>query len=169
MIVHLGIILIAVGLSAASSFQVSRYQTLTVGRPVQIDGHSFLLESVRPFSAPGRSGTEANVLVDGRGILSPAVDVFAGQTQGVGTPAIRSSLIDDVYLSPGVQFTAGAKSATLTIIVLPLVIWLWIGGFLAGAGAILAAWPGRRRRPTDPISVVIPELRPEPVGAGVGS
>ncbi|HVB06928.1 MAG TPA: cytochrome c-type biogenesis CcmF C-terminal domain-containing protein [Acidimicrobiales bacterium] len=168
MIVHLGIIVIAVGLSASSSFQVSRYETLTVGRPVTIDHHRFLLEGVRSFSSPDRSGVQAVVSVDGRYTLRPAVDTFAGQTEHIGTPSIRSTLIDDVYLSPGSEITAGARRATLTILVIPLVIWMWIGGFLAGAGALLAAWPGRRRRPTDPISVAIPELLP-PVPAGVGS
>jgi hypothetical protein len=42
-------------------------------------------------------------------------------------------------------------------------------------GTVLAAWPGRRRRPTDPVSALLPEREPaapgepvgEPVGAGV--
>jgi hypothetical protein len=42
-------------------------------------------------------------------------------------------------------------------------------------GTLLAAWPGRRRRPTDPVSAPVPEREPaapgepvgEPVGAGV--
>ncbi len=171
MIVHLGIIVIAVGFTAASSFQVSRYVTLTVGHPVVVDGHSFTLQSVRSFSAPNRSGVEAIVSVDHRATLRPAVDIFSGNaSSAVGTPSIRSTLVDDIYLSPGSNLgPGGVRRATLTIIVLPLVIWLWIGGFLAGAGALLAAWPGRRRRPTDPIAVAIPELRPSAVPAGVGS
>jgi cytochrome c-type biogenesis protein CcmF len=166
MIVHLGIIVIAVGFTAASSFQVSRYLTLEVGRAVVVDGHSFVLKGVQHFSLPDRSGEQALVEVDGRALLKPAVDVFPGQTEAVGTPSIHSTLLDDIYLSPGASLSAGASSATLTIIVLPLVAWIWAGGFLAGIGAILAALPGRRRRPTDPISVLIPELRTEVVGAG---
>lgn len=165
MIVHLGIILIAVGMSAASSFQVSRYVTLTVGQPVAVGGHTFVLRALQPFSSPNRTGVRAVVQVDGHATLLPAYDTFTGQTQPVGTPAIRSDLVDDLYLSLGSNITVGSRQATMTILVIPLVIWLWIGGFLAGAGALLAAWPGRRRRPTDPISVVIPELLPEPADA----
>jgi cytochrome c-type biogenesis protein CcmF len=168
MIVHLGIIVIAVGFTAASSYQVQRYLTLTVGHPVVVDGHRFALQAVRPLHLQGRTGAAAYVQVDGGVVLQPAFDVFPGQTQPVGTPSIRSTLTEDIYLSPGAEMTAGSTSATLTIIVEPLVVWLWAGGFLAGAGALLAAVPGRRRRPTDPISVVVPEMLSEPVGAGAG-
>jgi cytochrome c-type biogenesis protein CcmF len=172
MIVHLGIIIIAVGFTAASSFQVSRYVTLTPGHPVVVDGHRFVLQRVSAFDLPDRSGDAAYVQIDGGAVLAPAIDTFSGQSQPVGTPAIRSTFFDDVYLSPG-SLLANPTSATLTIIVLPLVVWLWAGGFVTGIGAVLAAFPGRRRRPTDPISVVIPELapprtpEPHPVGAPV--
>jgi len=45
----------------------------------------------------------------------------------------------------------------------PLIAWLWIGGTLMGFGTALAAWPGRRRRPTEPSSApAVPALdRPE--------
>jgi len=39
-----------------------------------------------------------------------------------------------------------------TVVVQPLVMWLWIGGGLVVVGSILSAIPGRRRRPTDPVS-----------------
>ena len=42
----------------------------------------------------------------------------------------------------------------LRITVQPLVVWLWVGGAVMLAGAVLAAFPGRRRRPTDPVSAL---------------
>jgi cytochrome c-type biogenesis protein CcmF len=36
--------------------------------------------------------------------------------------------------------------ATFRVIVDPLVTWIWIGGLLALAGALIALWPGRRAR-----------------------
>jgi hypothetical protein len=41
------------------------------------------------------------------------------------------------------------------VLIMPLAIWLWIGGGLMGVGTILAAFPGRRRRPTDPSSAPV--------------
>jgi cytochrome c-type biogenesis protein CcmF len=41
------------------------------------------------------------------------------------------------------------------VVVQPLVRWLWLGGALVVLGAVLAALPGRRRRPTDPVSAPV--------------
>ncbi len=40
---------------------------------------------------------------------------------------------------------AGAP-ATFRVIVDPLVTWIWVGGLIALAGALIAIWPARRRR-----------------------
>jgi cytochrome c-type biogenesis protein CcmF len=41
---------------------------------------------------------------------------------------------------------------TIRVILQPMVTWLWIGGIMMAAGTALAAFPGRRRRPTQPVS-----------------
>ena len=46
------------------------------------------------------------------------------------------------------------------MIVEPLVMWIWIGGGVMLVGTALAAWPGRRRRPTDPVSAPGGAARP---------
>jgi cytochrome c-type biogenesis protein CcmF len=54
------------------------------------------------------------------------------------------------------------------VVIEPLVSWLWLGGLLMAFGTLLALVPGRRRRPTAPVSQP-PEPRqvpdPELVGA----
>jgi cytochrome c-type biogenesis protein CcmF len=42
------------------------------------------------------------------------------------------------------------------VVVQPLVSWLWVGGGILVLGSLLAAVPGRRRRPTDPVSALVP-------------
>jgi cytochrome c-type biogenesis protein CcmF len=37
------------------------------------------------------------------------------------------------------------------------VLWLWVGGILMAFGTLLAAFPGRRRDPTDPVSAPVPD------------
>jgi cytochrome c-type biogenesis protein CcmF len=163
MVVHLGVVAVAVGLAAASSFGERTEIALHPGQTVTFDGHTVELLSVKRFSDPNRSGVEAVIKVDGRGIYKPAIDVFRGDTEGVATPSIDSTAFADVYLAAGSGgFTLGARrspsTASLDVIVQPLIVWLWSGGLLCGLGAFLAAVPGRRRRPTDPASVPIPEL-----------
>jgi cytochrome c-type biogenesis protein CcmF len=43
-------------------------------------------------------------------------------------------------------YAADAGPATFRVIVDPLVAWIWIGGLIALAGALVAIWPARRAR-----------------------
>jgi cytochrome c-type biogenesis protein CcmF len=170
MIVHVGIVMIAMGIAAAGSFASRDFVTLRPGQEVTVDGHVIRLISVTAFSQPARYGDEATLQVDEKGDLRPAIDTFRGTTQEVGTPAFTSSFIEDVYLAPNaLNAVPGKESAKIQIIVQPLVSWLWIGGAVVAAGAVLAAIPGRRRRPTDPSTVLFPEaIDDELVGQGAG-
>ncbi|MGN6258209.1 MAG: heme lyase CcmF/NrfE family subunit [Solirubrobacterales bacterium] len=44
------------------------------------------------------------------------------------------------------RYLAEDSAATFKVIVNPLVTWMWIGGLIALAGALIAIWPTRRRR-----------------------
>ena len=117
-------------------------------------------------AAAGRRGADraerrANCSVRGSG-------TFDGSSEATATPAVASGLIDDVYVSleSDPNGTGPKTPVSLGVFVQPLIIWLWIGGGLMGLGSLLAVVPGRRRRPTDPSSVPLPELLEplEPVG-----
>jgi cytochrome c-type biogenesis protein CcmF len=45
----------------------------------------------------------------------------------------------------------------------PLILWLWIGGALMAIGTVLAAFPGKRRRPTAPVSADTVMTQPDVV------
>jgi hypothetical protein len=72
---------------------------------------------------------------------------------------VRTSLTQDVYLTlqRAPQDDAG-ETAALRVIVQPMVAWLWIGGAVMALGTILAAFPGRRRNPIDPVSAPVPAM-----------
>jgi cytochrome c-type biogenesis protein CcmF len=44
------------------------------------------------------------------------------------------------------SYLGDASTATFKVIVNPLVTWMWIGGLIALAGALIAIWPARTRR-----------------------
>ncbi|HXR54625.1 MAG TPA: heme lyase CcmF/NrfE family subunit, partial [Acidimicrobiales bacterium] len=165
MIVHLGVVVIAVGITAATSFAQRTELALRPGQPVRFDGHSFVFEGLRRVTSPSRSATEAQVKVDGGGVFRPAITQFAGaNSEAVGTPAIDSGFTGDVYLTfDEIGGTGPATAAqeipnlrkgavAVGVIVEPLIAWMWAGGLLIGLGGLLALAPGRRRRPTDPAS-----------------
>jgi cytochrome c-type biogenesis protein CcmF len=160
MIVHLGVVVIAVGFTAATSFGHQTEITLSRGATGHFDGHAIRFEGWQRYDTGNQVGVAALMLTDGR-LLRPRVGSFNGSAQGTGTPAIASGLVDDVYLSlTSVPQGTGTLTApvTLDVFVQPLIIWLWIGGGLVGLGSLLAVVPGSRRRPTDPSTLPLPEL-----------
>ncbi len=169
MVVHLGVVVIAVALAAATSFGHRGEVTLRPGQVVTSDGHRIELVRLAHISTPSRTATEALVTVDGHGPLRPAVSQFGPNTEAVGTPAIDSSFEDDVYLTVDALPADPGGPVTIGVTVQPLVAWLWGGGALLVLGALLAAVPGRRRRrPTDPVSAPLPGGHAGDDGGGSG-
>ncbi|HXQ90544.1 MAG TPA: heme lyase CcmF/NrfE family subunit [Acidimicrobiales bacterium] len=169
MVVHLGVVVIAVALASATSFGHRGEVTLRPGQSATSDGHRIEFVGLAQVRTPARTATEAVVLVDGHGPLRPAVSQFGANTEAVGTPAIDSTLEDDVYLTVDALPVRPGGPVTIGVTVQPLVAWLWGGGLLLVLGAILAAVPGkRRRRPTDPVSAPVPVLHSGDGSTGSG-
>ncbi|HZU79719.1 MAG TPA: cytochrome c-type biogenesis CcmF C-terminal domain-containing protein, partial [Acidimicrobiales bacterium] len=156
MVVHVGVVVIAVAMASATSFAHRAQVTLRPGASATVDGHRITYVALRDVRTPARTATEAVVLVDGHGPLRPAVSQFGPGTEAVGTPAIASNALADVYLTIDALPTARNGPVSIGVTVQPLVAWLWVGGGLVVAGALLAALPGRRRRrPTEAASAPV--------------
>jgi len=144
MIVHLGVVIVAVALAAASSYGQRTQLVLRPGQSQRYDGHAFTYIGARSFRLPNKSGEIATVLVDG-GPFYPAISVFPG-SEGIGTPAVDSSVREDTYLTVADIVLARHGPATIDVVIQPMVLWLWVGGAVTAFGAVLAAIPARRRR-----------------------
>jgi cytochrome c-type biogenesis protein CcmF len=177
MVVHVGVVIIAVALATSLSFGHRGQLTLAPGQSGRFAGHTITYLGPRTVSSQSHTALEADVVVDGgRRVLHPAVSQFGTNTQAVGTPAISSTLRDDVYLTLDGPPQGKRNAVVLGVIVQPLVIWLWIGGAVVAAGGLLAvaARPRRtvraaRSEPAGPAAV--PEVTPRvatAVGSGVG-
>jgi cytochrome c-type biogenesis protein CcmF len=76
----------------------------------------------------------------------------------IGTPSVRSSFVKDIYLTLEPPVQVSSESAKIKVFIKPMMMWMWIGGGLMGVGTLLSAFPGSRRRPTDPTSAPVPEV-----------
>ncbi len=88
MVVHLGVVVIAVALAAATSFGHRSEVTLRPGQVASTDGHRIKFVGLTQVRTSARTATEALVMVDGHGPLLPAVSQYGQNTEAVGTPAI---------------------------------------------------------------------------------
>ncbi len=160
MIVHLGVIFVAVALVASNSYSRTQHFVLRAGESVTFAGHRYTYTGAEKFDTAVRFGTQVSIQVDGGSELAPSVATYKGRGQPAGKPSVHTGPFQDIYitLDKPVPKTS-ADPAGVTISIKPMMIWMWIGGGLMALGTVFSAFPGRRRRPTDPTSAPVAPLR----------
>lgn len=167
MIVHVGVILISVSLAASNSYTHSQELDLVTGTPAQFGGHSFeLVKYVEHLDARSTS-VAALVKIDGGQAYAPAVTKYTNLGINIGTPSVKTGIFEDLYLTLEPPVLKDSATARIKVFIKPLVLWLWIGGGLMAIGTLLAAFPGRRRRPTSATSALLPD-RNDDINESVG-
>jgi len=160
MVVHLGIVVMALAIVTSTSYTTRNEVTLAKGQSTVISGQFVTFRGFQTVKDSLETATQLRVEVDHHGLL-PAVTTYNGRKgQSVGTPAIDSNLERDVYVTfdavGGNGATSGAQvegdlpagSVVLGVTVEPLLAWLWIGGLLLGVGSVLSFV---RRRHSDEV------------------
>jgi len=156
MIVHLGVVMIAVAFAASHSFAHQTQLSLKPGQTAHFDGHTFKFLGMRSESFATHSAVAADVRVDGGKVYAPAISDYPFASEEVPTPSVRTGPASDIYLTLDSTPPAAGGPVVVGVIVEPLVMWIWVGGGVIIAGAALSAWPGRRRRrPTDPVGATV--------------
>ena len=162
MVVHIGVIIIAVALAASNSYTHVGEFRLAEGEVVEFAGHTFELVDVVSFTDARSVGVRAPIKVDGGKAYAPALTKFTNFGTNIGTPSVKTGFTTDIYLTLEAGARPSDNAVDVKIFVKPLIVWLWIGGMLMAIGTVLAAYPGhRRRRPIDPVSA--PALSPDPL------
>jgi len=177
MIVHLGVVLIAVAFAAGHSFEHQTQVTLRPGGSTVYEGQRITYLGMQDDHGPNYHGVAADVLVDGR-LMRPAINDYPASGEAVQTPSIHSTPVHDVYLTLATS-ASGDKPVTIGVIIEPLVSWVWIGGLVMITGALLSVVPGGRKRKAGPSGGMAVESgsgSPDPSGGsrrpaivGVGS
>ncbi len=155
MVVHLGVILIAVALAASNSYTRSQELSLKLNTPAEFGGHVFELKGFENEKTDRLTAVKAIVQIDGGKSYAPAITKFVQMGNNIGTPSVKSSWRYDLYLTLEPPVKSESGEARIKVFIKPLVMWMWIGGGMMAVGTLLALFPGRRRRPTDAVSAQI--------------
>jgi len=156
MVVHVGVVVVAVGFAASSAYGHRAQFRLAPGQSARLAGHTVAYLGTSTVDHTNKRTTSARVRVDGGRVYAPALNQFPSGSQAIGTPSVKTGPLSDVYLTLVVP-PDGAGVAVIGVNVQPLIAWLWTGGAIMGFGTFLAAWPGGRRR------AGAPDDGPEPV------
>ena len=142
-VVHLGVVVLAVAMASAAHWRQDVDVTLTKGEAKVVMGYSLTylgsetqdqphrVSQVGRFAA-SRGGTEL-------GILEPRFNRYKARGDEIPSPAVHSGPREDLYLS--LLRVDEDDTASLRVVVQPLVAWLWVGGLMMVLGSAIAAFP----------------------------
>ena len=145
MIVHLGVVLVAVAMAASSSYRSDRTFSMKVGETVNFEGHQLTYVEPGADINDRRVRTFAQIQIDGGQAYAPAMTSFRQSGQVVPTPSVRTGLTEDVFLVLDQVPSRADDSIRLRVVIRPLVGWLWVGGGVMALGTALALIPSNRR------------------------
>jgi len=149
-IVHIGIVIIALGIIGSSLYPIERTETLDIGDSMKIGKYeltyqelTFVQDNTKVRAIASISLNRDGKLVD---TLLPEYNYWFSNEEAYAEVAFRTTLAEDMFVSLAwTAFDPADKSATIRALVNPLIVWIWIGGILLLLGGIISfSLPGNK-------------------------
>jgi cytochrome c-type biogenesis protein CcmF len=160
-IVHLAMVLIGVAVIGNEFYQQTTTVTLAPGEHVAIGGYDLEFAGLDTTRAANLTEFGARIIVYKEGESTPLDTVIPKRNIYDKTPdmptsevGLRMTPIEDVYVVLNGWEDRGA-TATFTIYINPLTMWMWIGGIFLAIGTLIAMWPHpvrKRAESTQPLA-----------------
>jgi cytochrome c-type biogenesis protein CcmF len=153
-VAHLGFVLIVVSIAVSSTMGVQKELQLKVGESVQLGRYTLTYLKTEQRLEPHRQAMVAHVALAqaGRalGVMQPRMNHYDRQREPIGTPDVRSFLMEDVYLSV-LNIDPSGQTLGLLALVNPMVGWIWAATALMALGGLFALLPrSKAAEPTEP-------------------
>jgi len=153
LIVHLGVVLITLGIAGSMTYSIEKEATLTLKQELPIGNYRIQFEGLKGLQQPTHFRVEGTFRIfhngSDEGILSPALKFFPTQQSPIGRAVHQTSLTEDLYLILSGFSEIDRNQATLKALVRPLVVWMWIGGFVIALGTLICIWPMKKTEPSE--------------------
>lgn len=145
-IIHLGVIMMALGIVGIEMFQSETQGALPQGEEMSLGAYTIHYDRLYNFdTADNRNVTRAEITVfkngENIGTLAPQKHFYYESQQSMTIPGVFSTLEDDFYVLLVDWQEISTQTATFKIYHNPLVNWLWIGSIVFILGTLVAAWP----------------------------
>jgi cytochrome c-type biogenesis protein CcmF len=157
-LVHVGVILMAVGVIGTRMYPFERELTLVVQEPVQVGDYTLTYEELRQDRREDHLSVSALVAVDHGdaylATLEPRLNRFTNSDQSITIPAVKPGVREDLYVILS-GWSDNGNAVTLKVVVNVLVNFLWLGGLLFMAGGALALWPRMQKKAWNVVAAAI--------------
>jgi cytochrome c-type biogenesis protein CcmF len=147
-VVHLAILVVAVGVTGSQAWSVHTETTLKRGELAELAGYRIRFDGLRESQESNHGKvTGTFTVVNGRAagtVLEPAKKFYPQEQSPIAYVDYRLGLVDDLYVVLG-DFAQDGTHATVKFQVNRMVSWIWIGGLVLTLGTLLAVLPERRK------------------------
>ncbi|GAP22338.1 heme lyase CcmF/NrfE family subunit [Leptolinea tardivitalis] len=145
-IIHLGVVMMALGIIGIELFQTETQGTIARGQSLKLDDLTISFRDLAVFDThDGRNIARAVVNIkQGDNVIGeiyPRRDYYYESQQPVTVPGVISTFAEDIYVILVDWQSISLQGATFKVYHNPLVKWLWLGGFVFILGTLLASWP----------------------------
>ena len=148
-VVHLAIVLLALGITGSSFYDIQRDVVLSPGESADVGDYTIKYMGSSALERADRTEAKAEIQVfQGGSFLGtyyPRRDFYPGANMASTKAAIRSTPIEDLYIIPG-EFLEDGR-AVFRVHINPLVMWIWMAGPLLFLGVLVTLWPQREAAP----------------------
>ena len=149
-VVHIGILLIALGIIGNEFYQSEGQANLKVGESVTVANYTLTYTGLEAkqgpnyteFLAPMELSRNGSVI----GQILPRKTIYnKNQEQPMTEVGLRPGPVEDVYvvLAGFDNFGTADETASFKVYVNPLMSWMWLGGLVMILGVLLSSWPRR--------------------------
>ncbi|MFQ5676246.1 MAG: heme lyase CcmF/NrfE family subunit, partial [bacterium] len=146
-IVHIGVVMIFVGITGSSAFQKEKAVFVKPGDSIQIADYTLHYTGLQDKSTNHAQVVAAEMRVERNGqpltTLYPERQKY-GKQEVVSEVAIRQTPKEDLYVILA-SFDA-EQTARVKVLVIPLVSWIWMGGIVMIIGTLIAMGPDRLKK-----------------------
>jgi cytochrome c-type biogenesis protein CcmF len=148
LVVHLGVVLIAIGVATSTVGKLERELTLKRGEALELGPFTLRFTGLSAGEQPThllvQAGLELTQAGRPAGTLRPGQRLYPGSSSPFASVAVRYGLFRDLYVILG-AFDRQGEWAQIKAQVHPMIAWIWLGGLVVLTGGVLALWPAGRR------------------------
>jgi cytochrome c-type biogenesis protein CcmF len=139
-------LLVFAGITGSSVFSTQHVVTLRPGDAAQVGQYRIRFDGLSQTTRHGALVVTARLRAFSGardlGPLDASRNLFLTSSDSTTDVALRSTPANDLYVILAAWTREG--EATLRLLVNPLVMWIWAGGIVLTAGAVIAMLPERR-------------------------
>ncbi|HEW78960.1 MAG TPA: heme lyase CcmF/NrfE family subunit [Phycisphaerales bacterium] len=149
-IVHISVVLIFIGITGSSAYEIEKQAALSPGESVAIGKFNVKFGGLKTDRGPNYTAMIADITVskDQEPVarLNPSLAFYSDSGKQASEVDIKRSLGSDIYIAL-TAVDRNSELVNLRMLIKPLINWIWIGsaGLVLGTGLVLISFYRRSR------------------------